>query len=743
MSTNQSETGGLGVAGELVAALQSLHVQAGKPSMRSIATAVGDVSHTTVSEAINGKRIPSWPIVRSIVRYLNGDEESFHQLWVAANVDPAAADVERRRDQEFFDLYRQQVATFYSVHRSLFQMSRQLVPIEDVFVAPTIRTAGRDSRPLTLAEFERKIRRTALIGTAGSGKSLTSSFLVYWMAKRERGSAPFMVSLRNIAHGSYSLVSAIEQQMGRFLQEPAPVGAVSRVLREGDSLVVFDGLDEVDIRYRRDVAAAIEMFSVEFPNVRILVTSRRHSYETIRLDPSRFSVYEIEDFNEAQVRDYVGRWFRLAQQEHSEENAVEQAQAFLNETERIADLRATPLLLALTCEQFYGVGAVRHNLPDVYEEYFSLIFDRWDRVRGVETEANVHRSARHALEYVAFWMLNERSAAASATASKIIQVIRDYVSERGFDYEDVEQEPGRLFETFRGRMQLLVEVGSTSSGEPMYAFAHRSFLEFLAASYLSRAARSSERLGALLASRVVRQEWAMVGQLAIAIFDRMYMDGAKEVLSVLLDTLERLNGIERLNLRRFLSESVEYVELPVEFARHLSKVGVEGTEVAGQDSPMSEVGYPGAVACHIAGITPRQLDYWARTGLVVPSLRTTDRQQRLYSFHDLLVLKVIKRLLDTGVSLQNIRIAVDHLRRRGIGELAKITLFSDGTTVYEASSPEEIVDLLQGGQGVFGIAVSGALQEINAMIHEFPAQHADGTPANASDVRQAFNASTA
>jgi DNA-binding transcriptional MerR regulator len=120
------------------------------------------------------------------------------------------------------------------------------------------------------------------------------------------------------------------------------------------------------------------------------------------------------------------------------------------------------------------------------------------------------------------------------------------------------------------------------------------------------------------------------------------------------------------------------------------------------------LGYRGPVACQVAGITYRQLDYWARTNLVVPSIRgaSGSGSQRLYSFKDILVLKVVKRLLDTGVSLQNIRVAVEHLRRRGVGDLARITLFSDGTTVYECTSPEEVVDLLQGGQGVFGIAVS-------------------------------------
>ena len=112
---------------------------------------------------------------------------------------------------------------------------------------------------------------------------------------------------------------------------------------------------------------------------------------------------------------------------------------------------------------------------------------------------------------------------------------------------------------------------------------------------------------------------------------------------------------------------------------------------------------------------------------MVPSIRTAtgSGSQRLYSFKDLAVLKVVKNLLDTGVSLNNIRLAVEQLRRHGVRDLARITLFSDGVTVYECTSPEEVVDLLQGGQGVFGIAVGGAMREISGTIARFPAERAD------------------
>ena len=135
------------------------------------------------------------------------------------------------------------------------------------------------------------------------------------------------------------------------------------------------------------------------------------------------------------------------------------------------------------------------------------------------------------------------------------------------------------------------------------------------------------------------------------------------------------------------------------------------------------LGYRGVTACNAAGISYRQLDYWARTGLVVPSVRDASGSgtQRLYSFRDLVVLKVVKRLLDAGVSLQNIRKAIETLRAHGVEDLAGITLISDGTTVYECRSPEEVVDLLQGGQGVFGIAIGGAFKEIKGSLSHLPA----------------------
>ena len=148
-----------------------------------------------------------------------------------------------------------------------------------------------------------------------------------------------------------------------------------------------------------------------------------------------------------------------------------------------------------------------------------------------------------------------------------------------------------------------------------------------------------------------------------------------------------------------------------------------------------DIGYRGPTACRAAGITYRQLDYWARTGLVEPSVRsaTGSGTQRLYGFRDILVLKVVKRLLDTGVSLQQIRVAIGHLRERGVEDLAQITLMSDGASVYECTSADEVIDLVQGGQGVFGIAVGRVWREVEGELAQLPSERAEDLPAEHPD----------
>jgi len=139
-----------------------------------------------------------------------------------------------------------------------------------------------------------------------------------------------------------------------------------------------------------------------------------------------------------------------------------------------------------------------------------------------------------------------------------------------------------------------------------------------------------------------------------------------------------------------------------------------------------DTGFRGPVACAAAGISYRQLDYWARTGLVEPGIREADGSgtQRLYSFRDILLLRIIKKLIDAGISLQQIRLAIAHLRARGTEEMTAVTLVSDGTSVFECTSDLEIIDLVKGGQAMFAIDLNGVWHDMAGTLHQLPASKA-------------------
>lgn len=139
------------------------------------------------------------------------------------------------------------------------------------------------------------------------------------------------------------------------------------------------------------------------------------------------------------------------------------------------------------------------------------------------------------------------------------------------------------------------------------------------------------------------------------------------------------------------------------------------------DEPSEDSGFRGPQVCKLVGITYRQLDYWARTGLLRPSIADAKGSgtQRLYAYTDVLELKVIKQLLDGGISLQRARKAVECLRA-GLGaDMASANLVLVGTNSVLAHSDGEVVDLLKGGQGVLNIVpLSGVVEELDAAIVE-------------------------
>jgi DNA-binding transcriptional MerR regulator len=135
----------------------------------------------------------------------------------------------------------------------------------------------------------------------------------------------------------------------------------------------------------------------------------------------------------------------------------------------------------------------------------------------------------------------------------------------------------------------------------------------------------------------------------------------------------------------------------------------------------AEQGFSGRKTAEVVGITYRQLDYWARTDLVTPSLAEArgSGSRRLYSYRDLLELKVIKTLLDSGLKLESVRKVFTYMREHLGEDISSANLVISGSTSVLVRSGEELIDVLQQGQGVLNVLpLAGVKEEIDARIVE-------------------------
>jgi DNA-binding transcriptional MerR regulator len=133
--------------------------------------------------------------------------------------------------------------------------------------------------------------------------------------------------------------------------------------------------------------------------------------------------------------------------------------------------------------------------------------------------------------------------------------------------------------------------------------------------------------------------------------------------------------------------------------------------------------YSSVEVCKIIGITYKQLDYYDRTDFIKPSVNGAEGYgtRRAYGFNDLMKLKVIKKLLEAGISLQKLRRTKRYLENYSEDDdsLLRVTLISDGNTIYACDSDKAIIDTLKSGQGVFGIALGKVYVDLNGDIEKY------------------------
>jgi len=489
----------------------------------------------------------------------------------------------RRQEADFVRQYKSQLRAAHGYIVPPDFDRRRKIPIINLYVSPDISGGATDSRPLTVLELAKCTDRTVLLGDPGGGKSTAGQWIIHHYASEEGTRVvPLLVVLRDFARDDgepgRSILQYIEDRLNGHYQCKPPAGLIERLLLEGSAFVVFDGLDElIDTTRRSEVTEKVELFCNRYPLARVLVTSRRIGYDQAPMDRTQFPSYEIAGFSATQVEEYARKWF--AQDEDVGESGAKQwADTFMRESDDVPELRSNPLMLALMCILYRGQGWIPKNRPDVYERCATMLFEKWDASRKIHVELKAAHLVEPALRHLAFWMFSKPDIGEGVTKGDLIRETAAFLEHRSFEDPDEAVVAAREFVDFcRGRAWVFSDAGSTGEGEALYAFTHRTFMEYFAGSYLASAHDTPERLAQSLAPHLARSEWDVVGQLAVQIKNKSSMDGAQRIYSYLLDERRRRSSIGRGQILSFLSRCLTFYEPPPALTRQLVREVVSVT----------------------------------------------------------------------------------------------------------------------------------------------------------------------
>lgn len=457
---------------------------------------------------------------------------------------------------------------------------RRLVPINDIYVsarifenfAPERRATSPYTQPdpLNIDDLAGRLDRTVLLGDPGGGKTTAAKVLMVQICSRT-DRVPLLVTLRDYAAADppeRSVVEHITRELATFYQCPPPPGLIDRILLTGRGVVIFDGLDELlDTSRRADVTSRVERFCAEYPLAPVLVTSRQIGYDEARLDDQQFTTYRLGEFSDDDVCSYVQKWFSQEEDAHPGD-----ADAFLAESAGVPDLRSNPLMLALMCILYRGEGSLPRDRSSVYEACATLLFHKWDARRRIHAELRAGHLLEPALRYLARWLYTSTIGSSAVAERDLIAKTAELLHRRGFEtIDDARDAAAEFVEFCRGRMWVFTDAGTTASGEKLYGFTHRTFLEYFAASWLAYDSDTPEHLARCLAPHLARNEWSVVSELAVQIKDNTSTEGARRLYATLLGEKRRRSLQGRSGILQFLARTLRSVDPSPAITRQLTR----------------------------------------------------------------------------------------------------------------------------------------------------------------------------
>ncbi|MFC1491027.1 NACHT domain-containing protein [Nitrospinota bacterium] len=476
---------------------------------------------------------------------------------------------------EFEIKYRQQVQTRHAHITPPHVDTTQKIPINDLYVAPCFTqksTSDKDEKQqIDLKDFLSVAFRSVVLGNPGAGKSTLSHYLAYNLTKNDEYSlllknqtTPIVVVLRDYGaekkESNCSILQFLEKTANSIYQVQPPKGFFEYMFLNGRAIVVFDGLDELlDTNYRQQITGDVELFANLYPSLPILVTSREVGYEQAPLDTNRFDLYRISDFNENQVEEYCNKWFST-DTELTKREKDKKIKSFISESKIAVDLRSNPLMLALMCNIYRGENYIPRNRPDLYEKCALMLFERWDKGRGINVTLPFEAHIDPAMKYLAFWIYSDESLQGGVTEEKLIIKSTEYLFPKRFEDREEAKNAAKLFVDFcRGRAWVFTDTGTTKDGDKLYQFTHRTFLEYFAASHLVRINNTPKSLGKYLLPRIGKREWDVVAQLAFQLQNKRTEGAADEMLSNLINKSKTASLKRSPYILSFAARCLEFI----------------------------------------------------------------------------------------------------------------------------------------------------------------------------------------
>lgn len=498
----------------------------------------------------------------------------------------------------FEQQYRRQVRRRHSFIMPPNYDSARRFPIQDLYVSPYFEAyphAAASSAPevLDAATFLARAYRVVLLGAPGMGKSALAIKLCHDLALNyaERHIAgrkevtPILVLLRKYGaarkESNDSILAFIEKEAQATYQLPQPPPqAFEYLLLTGRAMVIFDGLDELlDARFRQAIRGEIEAFCRQYPAAPILVTSREIGYEQAPLDEELFEVFRLWPFNAMQVEEYVKKWFSPvggAEEDTPDSPREHWTEAFLEDSQVVADLRSNPLMLSLLCSIYREEGYLPRYRTDVYEKCAIMLFERWDKSRSLYAPPLPEEHVRPLLEYLANWIYADQRLRSGVTEEELTAKGSKYLAEWVFEDPSKAERVAQEFIAYcRGRAWVFTDTGTLRNGERLYQFTHQVFLEYFAASYLARASRDSSTLLKALLPHIAKREWDVVAQLAFQLDSKKRVGAGDELLTGLIQPkLFRSQG-ERFNPLSFAARCLQFMIPRERVVRSIAEACIE------------------------------------------------------------------------------------------------------------------------------------------------------------------------